>query len=177
MSEKFKTVILLLLVSALSACASSSPNRNLPPVVQQPPQNTNDRVVVDGKVLPLPEERTIASYSLPEAQPVSSVVRDLMKKAQTQSQAGNFDSAANSLERALRIEPRNAKLWNRLAGVRYSQESWKKAIQLAAKSNTLAGQNNTLRRENWYLMSNAHKALGNFDAEQKYRNKLNRQAR
>lgn len=180
--EKLRVVILLLLMSALTACATNSAVNNSRPVVDQPvqqrlpPQNTTDRVVVDGTVLPLPQERTIASYSLPERQPVSSVVSDLMKKAQSQSQAGDFDSAANSLERALRIEPRNAKLWNRLAGVRYSQESWQKAIQLAAKSNTLSGQNKSLRRENWHLMSNSHKALGNVDAEQKYRNKLNRQA-
>ena len=125
------------------------------------PEDTTDRVVVDGTVLPLPPERKIASYSLPQSQPVSPVVRDLMSKAQQQSQSGDHDSAANSLERALRIEPRNAKLWNRLADVRFSQESWQKAIQMAAKSNTLAGQDETLRRKNWYLMTNAHKALGN----------------
>jgi len=182
--EKLRVALLLLCVMTLTACTTNSTVQSVPPVanvpVQRPvpqPLPRQDRVVVDGAVLPLPEERNIASYSLPEAEPVSSVVRDLMKKAQAQSQAGDFDSAANSLERALRIEPRNAKIWNRLAGVRYSQESWKKAIQLAAKSNTLAGQNKTLRRENWYLMSNAHKELGNVDAEQKYRNKLNGQIR
>lgn len=182
--ETLRVITLLLFAMFLTACTTNSTVRNVPPVANTPVQRPvprplppQDRVIVDGTVLPLPEQRNIASYSLPEAEPVSSVVRDLMKKAQDQRQSGDFDGAANSLERALRIEPRNAQIWSRLAGVRYSQESWKKAIQLAAKSNTLAGQNKTLRRENWYLMSNAHKALGNLDAEQKYRNKLNRQAR
>jgi len=191
---KLKAVVLILLLMVLTACTTGSTTtsnsrstvNNVPPVVQRPapvqrpipqPIPRQEPAVVDGRVLQLPEERNIASYSLPEAEPVSSVVRDLMRKARTQSDAGDFDSAANSLERALRIEPRNAQIWSRLAGVRYSQESWKKAIQLAAKSNTLAGQNRTLRRENWYLMSNAHRALGNVEAEQKYRDKLSRQIR
>ena len=181
-----KTSLLFLLLLTLGACASSSSVYQSRPVVDNTvkpaprvtvPEDTTDRVVVDGTVLPLPPERKIASYSLPQSQPVSPVVRDLMSKAQQQSQSGDHDSAANSLERALRIEPRNAKLWNRLADVRFSQESWQKAIQMAAKSNTLAGQDETLRRKNWYLMTNAHKALGNTEAEQKYRNKLNRQLR
>jgi len=152
--EKLRAALLLLFVIFLTACTTNSTVQNVPPVVSRPapvpvpvqrpvpqPLPPQNPVVVDGTVVPLPEERNIASYSLPEPEPVSSVVRDLMKKAQSQSEAGDFDSAANSLERALRIEPRNAQIWNRLAGVRYSQESWKKAIQLAAKSNTLAGQN------------------------------------
>ena len=135
--------------------------------------DTTDRVIVDGKVLPLPdEERTISAYSLPEQRSVSPVVQNLIKKSQKQSSQDDFDGAANSLERALRIEPRNAMLWNRLADIRYLQKSWKKSIQLAAKSNTLAGNDNELRRENWYLMSNSYKALGNTSAEQKYRDKL-----
>jgi len=159
----------------LSACVSN----NQPPVVVEPETlpDVQDRVIVDGKVLPLPEERSIATYSLPNEKPVSSVVRNLTSRAQDQTRSGNYDGAANSLERALRIEPRNPKLWNLLADVRYLQEAWKKAIQLAAKSNTLAADNKALRRENWYLMSNAYKKLGNAELEQKYRDKLKQQAR
>lgn len=169
-----KAVTLVLLASVLGACTTGPYSKQQPRVVDQtpPPQEIRDRVVVDGRVLPLPQERNIATYSLPQERPVSPVVRNLIKKAQAQSASGNFDGAVNSLERALRIEPRNAKLWNRMADVRYSQKSWAKAVQLAAKSNTLAGEDKALRRENWYLMSNAHKNLGNVKAEQKFRNKL-----
>lgn len=166
----------------LSACGSNyinpyalpEPSETILPETVTPEPDVQDRVVVDGNVLPLPEERKIATYSLPTEQPASSVVVNLTQRAQDQSREGNFDSAANSLERALRIEPRNAMLWNRLADVRYLQKAWKKAVQLAAKSNTLAGSNQVLRRENWYLMSNAYKALGDPVLEQKYRDKLRR---
>ena len=178
-----RSVTVFGLVCAVAACAPKSPVEQTTLPTTTPPteqsaetqQDTIDRVVVDGKVLPLPKEREITTYTLPQERSVSPVVQNLIKKAQGQSQSGNYDSAANSLERALRIEPRNAKLWHRLAGVRYLQELWQKAIQLAAKSNTLAGNNKTLRRENWYLMSNSHKALGNTGAEKKYRDKLSGQ--
>jgi len=153
---------------AVSACVSNNvsvgESETLPDV--------QDRVVVDGKVLPLPEDRSIATYSLPNERPVSTVVRNLTRRAQDQVRDSNYDGAANSLERALRIEPRNPILWNRLADVHYLQKLWQKAIQLAAKSNTLAGDNQSLRRENWYLMSNAYKALGDVESEQKYRDRL-----
>jgi len=105
---------------------------------------------------------------------MSPVVRTLMTSAQNQRSAGNWDGAASSLERALRIEPRNATLWGRLADVRYAQKSWRKAIQLAAKSNTLAGSDQMLRRQNWYLMANAYEALDDPISSQKYRAKLSR---
>jgi len=174
--RQFKAAAIILLLNVfLSACVSNNAVVSNPvpveskPVVSEP---VKDKVVINGDVLPLPEERKIATYSLPNERPVSSVVRNLTRRAQDLSREGNYDAAANSLERALRIEPRNSKLWNQLADVRYSQESWNKAIQLAAKSNTLAGSDKTLRRENWYLMSNAYRKLGNSDLEQKYRDKL-----
>ena len=176
--HNFKSITMISLLGLfLSACVSNgsviTESRPIEPKPANPQPSEQDRVVVDGKVLPLPKERQISTYSLPTEQPVSSVVRNLTHRAQDQSRAGNYDGAANSLERALRIEPRNSKLWNQLADVRYLQEAWKKAIQLAAKSNTLAGSDKTLRRENWYLMSNAYRALGDSSSEQKYRDKLN----
>jgi len=132
-------------------------------------------VVVDGKVLPLPEEPTIRAESLPALPTASPVVARLQVSADQQRQAGDLDSAANSFERALRIEPRNARLWNRLADIRFEQKEWLQSAQLAAKSNTLLGANAIgLRRQNWYLMVNAYEALGDTEKAAKYRNKLTR---
>ena len=106
---------------------------------------------------------------------MSPVAQGLLASARQQVETSNWEGAANSLERALRIEPRNAVLWERLANVRYEQRDWRQAIQLAAKSNTLAGTNETLRRQNWYLMANAYDLLGDNEKAQKYRDKLNQQ--
>lgn len=140
----------------------------------QEPAEVEDRVIVDGEVLPLPEERTITTESLPAVQTMSPVAQALLVTADEQNRAGNADGAANSLERALRIEPRNALLWSRLADVRFSQGDFQQAIQLAAKSNTLVRDDLRLRRQNWYLMANAYESLGDSASAQKYRNKLSR---
>lgn len=170
-----KNITLVFFLSGLlSACVSNNQQVTTAPEADVLP-NVQDRVVVNGEVLPLPEDRSIATYTLPDERPVSSVVKNLTRRAQDQTREGNYDGAANSLERALRIEPRNPMLWNRLADVRYLQKAWRKSIQLAAKSNTLAANNKSLRRENWYLMSNAYKALGDIESEQKYREKLKQQ--
>ena len=155
----------LFLLLVLSACASNATREPAPAEVEE-------RVVVDGDALPLPEDRDIQAQPLPGAPAESPVVRRLMASASTAMDNGDTTSAVNSLERALRIEPRNAVLWNRLAKVRFRQENWQQAIQLASRSNTLTGDNPGLRRDNWNLIANAHAALGNTEAAAEFRRKL-----
>ncbi|WP_189400407.1 tetratricopeptide repeat protein [Arenicella chitinivorans] len=156
--------LLVALLGFLSACAST---RDL-----TPPATVEDRAVVDGEALPLPDDDVIQAESMGYAQGMSPVVKRLVSVAQQQRNQQDWDGAADSLERALRIEPRNALLWGKLADVRFAQQSWRQAIQLAAKSNTLAGADNALRRQNWYLMANAYDALGDATSALKYRTKL-----
>jgi len=150
-------------VLALSGCISAPSHSPAP-----------EPIVVDGESRPLPKAPDLQTQRLPKGQVMSPAAQGLLASAQQQLKSSNWEGAANYLERALRIEPRNAVLWERLATVRYEQREWKQAIQLAAKSNTLAGANKTLRRQNWYLMANAYGLLGNNDKAQKYRDKLNR---
>ncbi len=82
-------------------------------------------------------------------------VRALMARAAQQEQAGELVAAAGSLERALRIEPKNPELWNRLAHVRYKQKQYSLAASLAAKSNSFAGQDPALRADNDALIGRA----------------------
>ncbi len=152
-----------LIISVLSACTSVPVPRSLP-----------EPIVVDGKSQPLPPAPDIQTERLPKGQVMSPAAQGLLASAQQQLDSSNWEGAANYLERALRIEPRNPVLWERLATVRYQQRDFQQAIQLAAKSNTLVGPNIALRRQNWYLMANAYGLLGDNDNEQKYREKLNR---
>src|SRR5256885_319985 len=77
--------------------------------------------------------------------------------------AENLAIAAASLERALRIEPRNPRLWQELARVRLKQGDYAQAESTAARSNSWAGSDNALRAENWRLIAHAREARG--DAE------------
>ncbi|BAO44997.1 hypothetical protein [Thiolapillus brandeum] len=103
---------------------------------------------------------TITPYREPEvpgyARPAPGrAVQALMARAEQQGDKGELVAAASSLERALRIEPKNALLWNRLAHVRYRQKQYSLAASLAAKSNALAGGDSALRADNDSLIRNA----------------------
>jgi len=123
-------------------------------------------------VKPIAEEPVIILEPLRPTKDESPVVESLLASADEQTEIGDSEAAANSLERALRIEPRNATLWSRLAEIHFDQQQFQQAIQLAAKSNVMSGENQHLRRRNWYLMANSYDELGDFDSARKYREKV-----
>jgi tetratricopeptide (TPR) repeat protein len=90
-------------------------------------------------------------------------IASLMEGARTETAAGRPANAAASLERALRIEPRNPRLWQELSRVRLRQRDYVQAESCAARSNSWAGSDDALRAENWRLIAQAREARG--DAE------------
>jgi predicted Zn-dependent protease len=68
--------------------------------------------------------------------------------------------AAAVLERALRIEPRNPLIWQRLARLRLQQDMPRQAESLAAKSNSLAAGDSFLLADNWRLIASAREQQG-----------------
>ncbi len=74
--------------------------------------------------------------------------------------AGRLPNAVAGLERALRMEPKNPRLWQELARVRMKEGDYTQAESLAARSNSWAGDNNDLRAENWRVISEARTARG-----------------
>ncbi len=84
----------------------------------------------------------------------------LLDRAQTDNDAGQREAAGASLERALRIEPRNPWLWLALAQVRLAQGQYAQAITLARKSNSFAGHQHRVQAENWQVIGKARVAQG-----------------
>src|SRR5881409_433153 len=76
-------------------------------------------------------------------------IAGLMDTARADAAAGRLANAAATLERALRIEPRNPRLWQELARVRMKQGDYAQAESTAARSNSWAGGDSGLRAENW----------------------------
>ena len=104
----------------------------------------------------------------------SSAVGDLLLEAFEYYKDEQFEQAAASLERALRIEPRHPRLWYNLAGVRLQQQDWKRAANLAQKSNALIGSDNhykKLRIRNWAIITQACKGMGDAACERKARDR------
>lgn len=162
--------LLVLTVVLLSAC-SSAPTRLPPPVVDghtgqpspQAPASVPDSGESQVVVTPLP----------PPAAVGGGAVVALLDQAEQYHAAGDSNSEAATIERALRIDARNAGLWHRLAAVRLDQGRPQEAEQLALKSNALAGDNRALRVSNWKLVARARWAVNDGDgarqAEQKAR--------
>jgi cytochrome c-type biogenesis protein CcmH/NrfG len=84
-------------------------------------------------------------------------VHTLLAKADNLQAQQQWERAAALLERALRIEPRNAQLWHRLARVRLNQGRYGMAQSLAQKSNALAGDDAELQAQNALIIELAQR--------------------
>lgn len=88
-------------------------------------------------------------------------VRDLWAQAEQARRAGDYDNAALTLERILRIAPDDAVIWSRLAEIRLLQGNSSQAENLAAKSNAMSLDNPLLNYRNWLIIARARKLAGN----------------
>jgi predicted Zn-dependent protease len=82
-------------------------------------------------------------------------VASLMDSARSDVAAGRLANAAATLERALRIEPANPRLWQELARVRLQQGQYAQAESTAMRSNSYAGSDAALRAENERIIEQA----------------------
>jgi tetratricopeptide (TPR) repeat protein len=130
--------------------------------------------------LPAPEPEVETVPDVPESHPISSresvpvpaegkAAGALLASARQNVRAGEFSQAEIILERALRVEPRNARLWHEMAQVKYSQKDYAQAVQFCIKSNSLAGKDYTLMQQNWLLMEKAYIELGEPEKAQQVR--------
>ena len=110
---------------------------------------------------PVPEP--VPPLPAPAARTENLAIAGLLDGARADAAAGRLANAAASLERALRIEPRNPRLWQELARVRLKQGDYAQAESTAARSNSWAGGDNALRADNWRIIAHARNARG--DAE------------
>lgn len=123
-----------------------------PPVVQGP--------AAPPPVAERPQESLPAEPPRVPPPPPAPPVLALLDEAEGSRQSGQLDAAAAALERAIRIQPRNALLWHRLAAVRLQQQQPGLAEDLAKKSLILAGGDAALTKQNWTLIAEARRLRG-----------------
>lgn len=154
------------------------------PVVPQTPRTApQPRPPADAAPTPDPAEPAVAMapqapVAAPAPKPVQSAppadlppaeitregnqaVAALLENADKYVKSNQLDKAGAALERALRVEPRNAGIWHDLAQIRLHQGQYSQAESLASKSNNLASGNRTLQSRNWKVIASARKAAGN----------------
>lgn len=140
----------LCLLSALlfQGCAAYPPQQPdyyppPPPKAQQPP--------ILPEPVPVPEATPI---SPPQPQ-TNAIAADFSRQADEQVRQGRSDLAAVTLERGLRIAPKEAMLWTQLAEIKLQQQQYLQARSLAAKSNSLAGSDTTITQKNHWIITEA----------------------
>ena len=95
--------------------------------------------------------------SEPKASGPSAV---LLAQANTLEQAGDVDKSIALVERAVRIEPRNAFAWHRLAKLYFALVEYGKAEQFARRSIQFAAGNKRLIEDNQQLIELIHARQG-----------------
>lgn len=115
---------------------------------------------------------TISEFKPAESTATQSpAVSALIAAANQSSKLGNLESAAATMERAIRIEPRNAELLYKLAVLRLKQSKPVLAEDLAKKSALLAGKDNTLKKNSWLLIAHAKEMQGDKSGAEEARHK------
>lgn len=102
---------------------------------------------------------------------LSPAVGALVSAANQDSQGGDLESAAASIERAIRIEPRNATLFYKLALIRLKQAKPRLAEDLAKKSALLASTDSLLKKHCWLLIAHAREIQQDFVGAKEARTK------
>lgn len=130
----------------------TSPNQ----VDQQAPETNSQPEVVNQPEAVAPPEPS--APEIPIMPPVSTAsfsppILALASEADQNIQSGRYDAAVVTIERALRIDPRNAVLTYKLASIRLKQEQPKLAEDLAKKAALLAGSDRDIKKRSWLLIA------------------------
>ena len=142
-----RRVVWLLTVILLSATAACAPVANRPDV-----QLPSDR--------PSSSAPDLASYPRSASEVSGAAVLSLLQQAHADTQAGRGEHAVAKLENALRIESRNAFVWQQLAQTHLQQQRLDQAETVAQRSNSLARGNPWIEIENWRVIAAVRHARG-----------------
>jgi tetratricopeptide (TPR) repeat protein len=106
---------------------------------------------------------SMASFSPP--------ILALATEADQNMQAGQYDAAVVKIERALRIDPRNAVLTYKLASIRLKQEQPRLAEDLAKKAALLAGSDRDIKKRSWLLIAESKRLQNDPEGAEKAQQK------
>jgi len=150
--QQLKYGLLVLMVTVVAGCAGTGGYSHVPveeagSTSEGPTQN------------PAPGYEPQPSYtnSVPSSRPGENrAVIALLDTADKQSQNGDYMGAAATLERAIRISPRDPELYYQLAQVRYWQGNYPQTEQFCRKAMTLAAGNDKLLERCRRLLEQVH---------------------
>jgi predicted Zn-dependent protease len=106
--------------------------------------------------------------------PLSPAVGALVMAASQNTKAGDIESATTTIERAIRIEPRNATLYYKLALLRLRQSKPVMAEDLAKKAVLLASNDTQMKKHSWLLIARAREMQGDLNGGKEARSKADK---
>jgi tetratricopeptide (TPR) repeat protein len=145
----------LYLICWLSACSSAP---SLPPVIAN--DGGEDASAYPQQEIPVAPSAA-AIRALPDT---GGATLALLKQSHRAELSGNPDEAVAYVERAIRLNPRQADLWLRLARLQLTRKDPAAAVQFANKAIALAGQRMDWVRDAWLLIADARSAQGDTAA-------------
>lgn len=105
---------------------------------------------------------------------VNPAVEALLATAQSQQRAGDLTSAFATLERAVRISPREPKVYLSMAHVRYEQELYAQAEQFALKAVSFDRVDLSTQKAGWQIVASARMKQGDDEGALKARRQAKR---
>ena len=141
------TFIAVTLLLWLTGCATP---QTTPPVIEESGATPIEREVG--------EADTAATQTTPDT---SAATVTLLAQAQAAMADAAPQTAITYLERAVRIDPRNAELWTELSAAHLADNNLAAANQHVRKAIALAGDDPALSRSAWLQMADIRQAEGN----------------
>lgn len=105
---------------------------------------------------PLQPGESVQGEAISPRQSPPPVVVNLLRQSEQASAQQQWSKAETYLQRALRISPKNAVLWSRMAETKLQQGNKSQAIQFASKSNAITNDV-ILRQKNEAIMGEARR--------------------
>jgi len=153
---------------SLGACATSP---TPPPVVAGEASAPIQREPVN-RSAPAATSGPTASAATPRP---TAATASLLAAANSASEQQNFGDAISYLERAVRIEPRNANLWIELSDAHLASGNTTAANQHVRKAIALAGSDPALTRLAWLQLADVREAEGNRSEARAIRRRYSRE--
>jgi tetratricopeptide (TPR) repeat protein len=159
---RFHSLILLLVAaSLLSACSLFRSNPSEQPATRPGP-STAPPGAQPGTAQPEPGTPTPAVPEPPRPPPkqfkLGPATAALVAQAHKQETGGNYEPAAATIERALRIEPENPLLWIELGQIRLSEGNAAQADGMGRKALALATGDAQAQSSAWRLIADSLRA-------------------
>jgi|GEM_PF-686433 hypothetical protein len=141
------------------------------PVIAPPPEPTPPPpppVSQPQVVVPRPPPPPRPRPKVPPAK-LSPASQSLVTQAQAQRKKGDLPGASVSLERALKIEPRNPLLWIEMGRLRMDQHNYAQAEALGRKAISMSAGDVRTQSTAWQLVGDSFRARGrNPQAQEAY---------